>query len=410
MREIGAEEGGIGVMAPKSQHLCVMLDSLEPQDANILKQEALSAGADCAVAAGAVRGEGRTDAFLMGTFSQLKTIKNKLAPHYPRLKRLGEEIAAVIENSQRSRFEMTLPGKRALVLGERTLVMGILNVTPDSFSDGGAHYSTDAAVDYARCMIAAGADIIDIGGESTRPGSEGVTLDEELRRTIPVIERLAQESGILISIDTRKAEVARRALKAGASIINDVSALYADPAMAKVVAESEAPVILMHMKGTPKDMQKEPSYKDAMAEIIGFFRERISYAESCGIPRERIILDPGLGFGKRTGGGVEDNCGILRRWRELLTLGLPTLVGASRKTFIGNVCGGIAGVAKATDASGGTGRQCRSAQLPPSERLEGGLAAAAVAVMNGACIIRAHDVLETRRCADLLDAVIGGQI
>ena len=278
-------------------------------------------------------------------------------------------------------------GKKIFDLDERTLIMGILNVTPDSFSDGGRFYSVDRAVEHAVQMVRDGADIIDIGGESTRPGSLSVSVDEEINRVAPVLEELVDKVGAPISIDTYKSEVARMALDLGISMINDVTALQGDKKMVNVVAEHDVPVCLMHMKGNPRDMQLDPRYDNVVEEIKGFLRERAEYALFNDVKKENIIVDPGLGFGKRTGRGVEDNITILRNLSEFKELGYPVLVGASRKTFIGNVCG-------------------RDAQLPVSDRLEGSLAAAVVAVINGADIVRVHDVKETRRCINLVDSVV----
>ncbi|HAF70698.1 MAG: Dihydropteroate synthase [Acetothermia bacterium 64_32] len=256
----------------------------------------------------------------------------------------------------------------------RVLIMGILNVTPDSFSDGGRFLSPDAAVERALVMEGEGADIIDIGGESSRPGAEPVSVEEELGRVLPVLERLRGRLRIPISIDTTKAEVAEAALRAGASIVNDISALRFDPAMAPLVAEFGAGLVLMHMLGTPKTMQQSPHYDDVVREVRGFLAERAQYAQSQGIPREAIAVDPGIGFGKT----VEHNLELLRRLPELVELGFPVLVGPSRKSFIGAIL-----------------------DLPVEERLEGTLAACAVAVVRGADILRVHDVRQVRRAADL---------
>lgn len=256
----------------------------------------------------------------------------------------------------------------------RVLIMGILNVTPDSFSDGGRFLSPDAAVERALVMEGEGADIIDIGGESSRPGAEPVSVEEELGRVLPVLERLRGRLRIPISIDTTKAEVAEAALRAGACIVNDISALRFDPAMAPLVAEFGAGLVLMHMLGTPKTMQQSPHYDDVVREVRGFLAERAQYAQSQGIPREAIAVDPGIGFGKT----VEHNLELLRRLPELVELGFPVLVGPSRKSFIGALLG-----------------------LPVEERLEGTLAACAVAVVRGADILRVHDVRQVRRAADL---------
>lgn len=278
-------------------------------------------------------------------------------------------------------------GKKTFELDKRTIIMGVLNVTSDSFSDGGKYLSADKAVKHALSMEKQGADIIDIGGESTRPGAKAITLDEEMRRVIPVIEELVGKTNVPISIDTYKSKIVEKALDAGACMVNDVTALEADKRLVNIVAEYEVPICLMHMKGNPRNMQINPTYDDVVEEICLFLKERTELAMFYDVKKENIIVDPGIGFGKRTGRGVEDNCKILHRLSELKTLGFPIMIGASRKTFIGNVCGG-------------------KESLPATERLEGSLAAACLAAYNGANIIRVHDVKETRRCLDLVDCVV----
>jgi dihydropteroate synthase len=278
-------------------------------------------------------------------------------------------------------------GCKKFELGKRTIIMGVLNVTPDSFSDGGEHFSVDDAVKHAFSMEKNGVDIIDIGGESTRPGATSISVKEEMDRIIPVIEQIIGEISVPISIDTYKSEIAKNALDLGVDMINDISALQVDKNLAGIVAEHEVPICLMHMKGNPKSMQINPVYGDVVKEIYDFLKERTEFALFCNIKKENIIVDPGIGFGKRTGGEIEDNCEILRRLYELKDLGFPIMVGASRKKFIVNVCGD-------------------DDPLPVSDRLEGSLAAACLAVANGADIVRVHDVKETRRCVDLVDCII----
>ncbi len=268
-----------------------------------------------------------------------------------------------------------------LGLGKRTLVMGILNVTPDSFSDGGKFFTLESALERARQLIREGADIIDIGGESTRPGAEPVPEEEELRRVVPVIRAIREESAVPISIDTYKATVAEAALDAGANIVNDISALRFDPQMVKVVARARVPVVLMHMLGEPRTMQQNPVYTDVVREIKEFLGERIAFARAHGI--EKIIIDPGIGFGKT----VAHNLEILRRLSELKELGCPILIGTSRKSFIGKL--------------GGTEEH----PLPVQERLEGTIASNVIAVLNGAQIVRVHDVAATKKALAIVDAV-----
>ncbi|MEW5994890.1 MAG: dihydropteroate synthase [Candidatus Zixiibacteriota bacterium] len=272
-----------------------------------------------------------------------------------------------------------LPGGRRLTL-ERPLVMGVLNVTPDSFSDGGRYVDTEDAVARAREMIAQGADIIDIGGESSRPGAEPVSGEEEQRRVIPVIELLRRETDVPISIDTYKSATARAAIDAGADMVNDISALRFDGDMVTLAAQTGVPVVLMHMLGTPRDMQDNPCYENCVEEIAAFFAERIAYCENGGIERRQIILDPGIGFGKR----VSDNLEILARLPRFTQFDLPLLVGASRKSFIGKV---------------------HSAGTSADRRLGGSIAAAVAAVLSGADIVRVHDVAETVEALRVLQAI-----
>ncbi len=282
-------------------------------------------------------------------------------------------------------YELTWNGHR-LVLGRRSCIMGIINITPDSFSDGGRFFDTRTAVDHGLALAAAGADIIDVGGESTRPFSDPVTAEEEARRVIPVIEQLAARLTLPISIDTTKSEVARQALAAGAAIVNDVSALRVDPALGALAASEGVPVILMHMLGTPKTMQVNPEYQDVVVEVREFLADAIMRAEAQGIDRARIIVDPGIGFGKT----FDHNLLLLKRLAALQELGVPLLVGASRKAFIRNLL-------KQDDA------RDIPADLPVVEA--GSQAAAVTAVLNGAHIVRVHDVAGARAALTVVDAI-----
>jgi dihydropteroate synthase len=257
--------------------------------------------------------------------------------------------------------------------------MGVVNVTPDSFSDGGVNFRAEDAIASARRMLAEGAAIVDIGGESTRPGSEGVSLDEELRRVVPVLEGVVGE--VPVSIDTSKAEVARRALALGAELVNDITALRGDPDLAAVVAEHDAYLCLMHMLGSPRTMQADPRYEDVAAEVAAFLEERLSFAVAAGVPEERICLDPGIGFGKT----VEQNFELVRRLDVLLALGRPVVIGFSRKSSLGRIVG---------DEHATTG--------PPAA----GLAAAVTAYERGATILRVHDVRETVEALAVAKAVL----
>jgi dihydropteroate synthase len=256
--------------------------------------------------------------------------------------------------------------------------MGVINVTPDSFYDGGKRLDPDTAVTDGLELVEAGADMIDVGGESTRPGAKAVSLDEELQRVLPVIRGLRRNVNTPISIDTYKAQVAKAALAEGADIVNDISALRFDPQMAHLVAAEKVPIVLMHMQGTPQTMQAEPRYQDVLREVRDFLTARVRFAMEAGVARGNIIIDPGIGFGKT----LDHNLTLLGGLRAFASVGQPLLVGASRKTFIGKLLG-----------------------VEPQERLEGSLAAAVAAVFGGAHILRVHDVKETRRAIRVADAI-----
>lgn len=265
-------------------------------------------------------------------------------------------------------------------IGQRTLVMGVLNATPDSFYDGGRYNALDAALARAEQMLSDGAHILDIGGESTRPGAEPVPEEEEIRRVVPLIEAIvARYPDAVISVDTTKSRVAQRALQAGACIVNDISGATFDPRILEVAAQAGALIVLMHIKGTPKTMQQNPVYDDVVAEVRSTLYAHARRAIEAGVPPERIWLDPGIGFGKT----VEHNLQLLRGLPQLKTLGYPILVGTSRKSFIGHILGG----------------------LPPEERLEGTLATLALAIAWGADIVRVHDVKEAVRAVKVADAL-----
>jgi dihydropteroate synthase len=268
---------------------------------------------------------------------------------------------------------------RVLGLRERALVLGIVNVTPDSFSDGGRFQDPQAAIAHGLELVAEGADLLDIGGESSRPGAEPVSLDEELARVLPVVRGLVARTAVPLSIDTTKAEVARQALAAGAHIINDITALGGDPEMAAVVRTARAGIILMHMQGTPRTMQQNPQYQDVTAEVAGFLESRLRTARDLGIAEAQVVLDPGIGFGKN----ARHNLELLARLAELTRLGRPLCLGASRKRFLGDHLG-----------------------RPPGRRLAGSLAAVCFAVAaDAAQVVRVHDVAETRDVVLLFQAL-----
>lgn len=301
--------------------------------------------------------------------------------HWPRMntnlyeyEQKGEDAFG---NFKRDSFEVTYPHGR-LYLGTKTHIMGILNVTPDSFYDGKRHNTLKNAIDHALKMVEEGADIIDIGGESTRPGAYPVSETEEIKRVIPLIKTLSKQIRKPISIDTYKAKVAEKAIDAGASIINDIGGLLMDKKMAQVAAKTNAPVIIMHKKGTPRTMQKYPVRKNLLSEIMSYLKNSVSIAISAGVDENKIILDPGIGFGKT----MQQNLEILKRLKKFKSMGFPILVGTSRKKFIGTIL-----------------------KLSIQERLYGTLATLAIAVMNGAHIVRVHDVREAVQIVAICDAV-----
>ena len=287
---------------------------------------------------------------------------------------------------KRRKFRLRLPS-RTLVLGECTLVMGVLNVTPDSFSDGGKFLDPQEAVEHALAMERDGADLLDVGGESTRPGSTGTSAETELARILPVLEGLRGMLKIPISIDTRKAEIAEAAISAGAEIINDVSGLKNDARIAEIAARSGAPLILMHMRGEPRTMQKTAFARDVMKDVCGGLRASTARARKAGVRKSQIVIDPGIGFGK----SFEQNYELLRKLPELAKLGYPLLVGTSRKGFLG-----------ATLAKNGK-------PAPPEERLWATAATLAASILGGAHIVRVHDVAEMVQVARVCDCVLGAR-
>lgn len=368
---VGADEPGCRIMAPKAVFRVVKISGLSTVQANILKQEMLSKGGEAAVSRGVVNNSVReTDVLLMGTLRQYEELLPKLRMQPFGLPKLGEEIKRVLNNVEgRGSYSLNCRGRR-LVLGERTLVMGILNITPDSFSDGGQYDTVEKAKARAVEMVEQGADIIDIGGESTRPGHTPVDEKEEMRRVLPVLEAVIPLVPVPVSVDTSKAAVAQAALNAGAHIVNDQWALSGE-GMAEAAVVSGAPVVLMHN-------QRGTAYRDLMGDIIDHLKKRITFALAAGLPPEHIIIDPGIGFGKTP----EQNLDVVRRLEELNSLGFPVLVGLSRKSFIGHILG-----------------------LPVTDRMEGTAAAVSVAVMKGADIVRVHDVKEMVRVVRMTDAL-----
>ena len=377
---IGADSHGVRSMAPKMRTRCIHLSGLQCRQANILKQEMLSLGGDTAVARGAVACNiESTDVILIGSEKQLAALCPRLELQPFGLRNLAQELKTLLERIK-STPAVWRTAQTDLTL-ERPLIMGILNVTPDSFSDASNYLEPGSAIERALEMAEEGADIIDIGGESTRPGAEAIPPEEEIKRVVPVISELAKKTNIPISIDTWKADVAKRAVDVGAEIINDISGLTFDPCMARVASETKTGIVLTHTRGAPEVMQSDTKYSDITGEIVQYLRASAKTAQNAGIEQERIVMDPGVGFGKNCCGNLE----IMRRLRELTSLGFPILVGASRKSFIGLI----------------TGRDIH-------DRLFGTAATVALAVANGASILRVHDVRAMRDAAYMAHAIANG--
>ncbi len=381
LKKIGVDWTGLQSMLPKMKTFNILLEEIECKVANILKQEMLSIGGDVAVARESVACSiDHTDAILIGTEKQMGRLAEKLSQQPFGLRQIAKDIKRVLSNLSRDAFLLRTPKREISIAPGKTLIMGILNITPDSFSDGGIFSTVEDAVEHALRMEEAGVDIIDIGGESSRPGSEPVSVDRELKRVLPVIERLSGLISVPISIDTTKAAVAHRSIEAGAEIVNDISAMRFDEGMPEVIASHGVPVVLMHMRGTPGTMQAgDLSYRSLMGEIIGFLEDRMDSAQAAGIDIENIIVDPGIGFGKST----TDNIAIINSLKEIRTLGRPILVGASRKRFIGDITG----------------------KIRPEERLEGTSAAVTASILNGANIVRVHDVEFIKKVATVADEI-----
>ena len=383
MQEIKVDPYGIKIMVPKGMAFLVKMNALSNISANILKQEMLSLGADAAIAKDALTGKvKKTDCLLMGNLAQLLRLNEKLKKQPFGLNRLAQELSLAIGNYQNDKFTIKL-GIYSLNFSRRPYIMGIVNLTPDSFSGDGLYklsavsYQPSAAMDYVEKMVGDGADIIDIGGESSRPGGKSVSIKEELERTIPLIKNIAKKIKVPISIDTQKPEVARQALDNGAVMINDISGLR-NPKMRKVVARYKAAVVIMHMKGNPRTMQKNPVYRSLIDEITAYLDTSIKLALEAGIAKDKIMIDPGLGFGKTVGHNLE----IIKRLKEFKILGFPILIGPSRKSFIGKIL-----------------------NLEPKERIFGTVPACVLALENGANMVRVHDVKEVKQAITIEEAI-----
>ena len=383
LTELGSDRGGVDRMSRKMQLIVVSAENVQARAAHIIKQVMLSKGGECATPRDVflVDGKAPVRVIMMGTITQFRRAVRNLSIQPFGLKALASELARLLDDEFGSREPHIIEaGRHALDFGGRTLVMGVINATPDSFSDPGELWKFEDARARAIEMAQAGVDILDIGGESTRPGAEPVTLDEELRRTVPLIESLAGEVSIPISIDSYKSAVTEKAIDAGASIINDISGLRMDPAMISLAAERSAPVVIMHMQGTPRDMQKDPQYVDVVSDITRFLRECCDTAIEGGVDPGKIMIDPGIGFGKT----IEHNLEIIRRIEEFASLGYPVVMGTSRKRFIGAIL-----------------------DRPEDKRVLGTAATVAFAIARGVDVVRVHDVEEMLEVVKMSDAVAG---
>ncbi|RJP28690.1 MAG: dihydropteroate synthase [Candidatus Omnitrophota bacterium] len=386
MERLKVDPYGIKIMLPKGLSFAVKIDSLDSIAANILKQQMLSLGGDVALPRGILTGKLKnTDCLLLGNLYQLSQLIKKLKLQPFGLKELSFRLDSLLDSYQKVNFELDLPSGR-MRLGSKPRIMGIINITPDSFSGDGVLKTSLISksicladiVDKAHRMIKDGADIIDVGGESSRPGSLPVSYKEELNRVIPVIKVLTKKTKAPISVDTYKPEVARQALDNGAAIVNDISGLR-NRNMAKIIAKYKGAVVIMHMKGRPRSMQRNPVYDSVVDDISGFLKGQIDYAVASGIPANRIVIDPGIGFGKTT----EHNLEILRRLREFRSLGEPVLIGPSRKAFIGKIL-----------------------KADCFDRVAGTTAACVLAAKNGANIVRVHDVRQIAQALKVSHSIL----
>lgn len=373
LEKLGTDKGAYPYLIPKALFRCVLLKDIKAPAANIIKQEMLAAGGDAAVNRHTVLGQGNTDILLMGTLKHYRQFIEKIKRQPFSLKKAAAELETILSTENIS-GQLVLAHGKSLPLGERTLIMGILNVTPDSFSDGGCYYDTQRAVEHGLEMIEQGADIIDVGGASSRPQAEIASEEEELQRVVPVVEGLARR-GVLISVDTFRARVARETLQAGAHLINDIGRLQMDHNLLSVLVEFQAGVVLMHNR---LQMNYGQPYEDLVSDIIDELSQSAEQALEAGMTRESIMIDPGLGFGK----SPAENRYIVKHLQEFRSLGLPVLLAASRKRFIGLTLG-----------------------LDVDQRLEGSLAVAVAGALKGADMVRVHDVLATLRAVRMADAI-----
>jgi len=379
LAEIGAYKASFNIMAPKAILRILYLKDIPFAICNVLKQEMLSVGGEAAVSKGVVSArDKKSDCLIIGNLPQIKNLILKLKKQPPAFSGISYRIERLLGNYQKKFLEFRCRNFK-LNLNQKTYIMAVLNVTPDSFSDGGQFFDEEKAFERALQLEKEGADIIDIGGQSTRPGAKEINFKEEIRRVLPIIKRLRRRIKIPISIDTYKFGVAKAALEEGASILNDIYGLRRDRRLAKLAAKFKAGVVLMHIKGTPRFMQRKPYYKDLMGDIIDSLSQSIDLALNAGISEKNIVVDPGLGFGKT----VKHNLSVIKNLSQLRSLGCPVLIGPSRKSFIG-----------------------KTLHLPIGERLYGTIASVCACVLRGADIVRVHDVAYTKQAIKIIDEIL----
>ncbi len=378
LARVGVDPKAWAIFQEKNQILQIKIEELSAAGANILKQTALTVGADCAIHREVISGRvKRSPAILFATPRQLETIINKLKHQPECASKLVPGLLILVQNLSNETKVLKIGGQ-LFELGKRSYLMGILNITPDSFYDGSKYLEPEKAIEQGLKLVAEGADILDIGAESTRPGANPVPSEEQLKRLLPVLKPLRKKVKVPISVDTTSAQVAEIVLNEGVNIINDISGFNFDKKMAETCARLKCYAILMHIKGKPRTMQRNPVYQDLMQEVISYLKNSVDRAVKAGMKREQLFIDPGIGFGKK----LEHNLELLRRLGELRALGLPVVVGPSRKSFIGMIL-----------------------NLPVEERLEGTIAASVFAVLNGADIVRVHDIEPVKRALRIIDAI-----
>lgn len=379
LEKLNVHPVGISIMKDKMILRIIKVDDIDNRGANILKQEILSLGGDCALPHDTYNlSSGKSKCILIGTLNHYKNLIPKLKLQPFGLKDLAEELETILFPQK---IFNTKIKDRIFEWGKKTYIMGIVNLTPDSFSGDGLYGDRyiDNALNYATLLVEWGADLIDIGGESTRPDSEEVSVEEEKKRVLPVLRRMVKEIDVPISVDTSKPEVAEEALHIGANMINDVWGLRKSEKMVELIRKYNVPVVIMHSIDGKGGKPPENYYKDLISDILEFFKERINYALNSGIKKENIILDPGIGFGK----GLKENIEIIKNIMAFKSLGFPVLIGPSRKSFIGEIL-----------------------DLPPIERVEGTISAVCASIERGVDIVRVHDVKEVKRAVKVYDKIV----